>query len=42
MADLKTLRLTAKDFKKGNSYWSVYIGKTDVSDYDGEHVAKDS
>ena len=32
---MNVLRLTKKDFKKSDSYWSDYIGKTDVSDYDG-------
>ena len=33
MAELK---LTKKDFKKGDNFWSEYIGKTDVSDYKGD------
>lgn len=32
---MKTLRLTAKDFKYTENYWKEYIGKEDVSDYDG-------
>ena len=32
---MQTLRLTAKDFKESDNYWSDYIGKTDVSDFDG-------
>ena len=32
---MKTLRLTAKDFKETNFYWKEYIGTEDVSDYDG-------
>ena len=32
---MKTLRLTAKDFKETNGYWKEYIGKEDVSDFNG-------
>jgi hypothetical protein len=32
---MKTLKLTAKDFKKSSNYWSDYIGNEDVSDYQG-------
>ncbi len=32
---MKTLKITAKDIKKSDSYWSDYIGKEDVSNYDG-------
>ena len=32
---MKTLKLTAKDFKKSTSYWKDYIGKEDVSDFQG-------
>jgi len=32
---MKTLKLTKKDFKETNSYYKEYIGKEDVSDYDG-------
>jgi hypothetical protein len=30
-----TIKLKAKDFKKSNSYYLDYIGKKDVSDYNG-------
>ena len=32
---MKTLKITAKDIKKSGSYWSDYVGKEDVSNYDG-------
>ena len=32
---MKTLKLTAKDFKKSSSYWSDYIGTENISDYSG-------
>ena len=32
---MKTLKLGAKDFKESDSYYKIYIGKTDVSDFDG-------
>ena len=32
---MKTLKITSKDVKDTNYYWKEYIGKTDVSDYDG-------
>src|SRR3990172_5487570 len=32
---MKTLKLTKKDFKETDSYYREYIGKTDVSDFDG-------
>lgn len=32
---MNTLKITAKDIKKSDSYWSDYIGTTDVSNYDG-------
>ena len=32
---MKTLKLTAKDFKKSDSYWKDYIGAESVADYDG-------
>ena len=32
---MNTLRLTAKDFKQSNSYYKDYIGKEDVSNFDG-------
>lgn len=37
---MKTLKLTEKDFKQSGSYWKDYIGKEDVSDYDG-HIEID-
>jgi len=37
---MKTLKVTAKDIKKSDSYWSDYIGTTDVSNYDG-HIEID-
>lgn len=38
---MNTLKLTAKDFKKSDSYWSDYIGEVDVTDYDG-HIEIDA
>lgn len=32
---MKTLKLTEKDFKDTDSYYKIYCGKTDVSNYDG-------
>lgn len=32
---MKTLKITAKDIKKSTSYWSNYIGKEDLSNFDG-------
>ena len=32
---MKTLKLTKKDFKDTDNYWKEYIGKEDVSDYQG-------
>ncbi len=32
---MKTLKLTAKDFKDTDSYYKEYCGKEDVSNYDG-------
>ena len=32
---MKTLKLTKKDFKKTDNYWMDYIGKEDISNYDG-------
>lgn len=32
---MKLLKLTAKDFKETNSYYKEYIGKTDLSEFDG-------
>jgi len=32
---MQTLKLTSKDFKQSDSYYKDYIGKTDVSDFDG-------
>ena len=32
---MRTLKLTAKDFKKSDSYWSDYIGTENVADFDG-------
>jgi len=32
---MKTLILTAKDFKKSDSYYKLYCGKEDVSNYEG-------
>jgi hypothetical protein len=33
--NMNTLRLTKKDFKDTDNYWKEYIGKADVSNYDG-------
>ncbi|HNC91439.1 MAG TPA: hypothetical protein PL000_21110, partial [Anaerolineales bacterium] len=32
---MKTLKLTRKDFKGTDSYWKEYVGKEDVSVYEG-------
>ena len=32
---MKTLQLTAKDFKQSESYWKDYIGSEDLSDFQG-------
>ena len=32
---MKTLKLTAKHFRKSGSYWSDYVGSEDVSDFNG-------
>ena len=32
---MKTLKLTAKDFRETDSYYKEYCGKEDVSNYDG-------
>jgi hypothetical protein len=32
---MQTLRLTRADFKKSDWYWSDYVGKYDVSEFDG-------
>ena len=32
---MKTLKLTAKDFKKSGSYWSDYIGPEIEVEFDG-------
>lgn len=32
---MKTLRITSKDVKETNYHWKEYIGKTDVSGFDG-------
>ena len=37
---MKTLKLTANDFKQSDSYWKDYIGKEDVSNYEG-HIEID-
>jgi hypothetical protein len=32
---MKTLILTRNDFEKSHNYWSDYVGKEDLSDFDG-------
>ena len=32
---MKTLKLTSKDFKQSDGYWKDYVGKEDVSNYEG-------
>jgi len=32
---MTTLKLTKKDFKQSDGYWKDYIGKEDLSDFDG-------
>jgi len=32
---MKTLRLTAEDFKETDNYWKDYVGKEDLSDFKG-------
>lgn len=38
---MQILKLTAKHFKDTNNYWKEYIGKEDVSDYQG-HIEIES
>ena len=32
---MKTLKLTKNDFKETKNYWREYIGKEDISNFDG-------
>lgn len=32
---MKTLKITKKDVKDTDNYWKEYVGKEDVSNYEG-------